>query len=346
MTMELGIWLPIFGGWLRNIRDEGMGSDYDYNQMVAHLADDLGFSTILIAELNLNDIKGPEEDCLEAWTTTAALAATTQRISLMAALRPGYRQPAIAAKMAANIDHISGGRFEINLVSAWWKEEMMMYVGQWLDHTQRYQRSAEFIEVMRGMWSQNRFNYKGQFYNVENAALAPKPVNGGNLPIYAGGESDEGRDMIAVHCDAYLMHGDSPENAAKNVADMNARRARLAPEKPPLRYGMAAYMIVRDTEEEAREEVKRITHLEEGSDAYHSYQDFVKNSHLRTKISMEDYSVSNRGLRPNLIGTPQQIRERLAEYEAAGLTLMLVQASPMLEEIGRIGKEVLPLLRQ
>ncbi|MDJ0841851.1 MAG: LLM class flavin-dependent oxidoreductase [Acidobacteriota bacterium] len=343
--MKLGIWQPIFGGWLRNIEDEGMDASFAYNLKVAQAADRLGFSTILIAELNLNDIKGPEAPSLECWTTTAALAATTQNIRLMAALRPGFRQPALCAKMAANIDHISGGRFEINLVSAWWKEEMQMYVGEWMDHTTRYRRSAEFIEVMRGCWDQSRFSYEGEFYNTQNTALAPKPVQGKHLPIFAGGESDEGREMIAAHCDAYLMHGDSPENAARNVADMNARREKHGLGDRPLSYGMACYMVVRDTEEEARAEVDRITTIVEGTPAYHSYRDFVKNSHLKTKIDMKDYSVSNRGLRPGLVGTPEQVAARLKEYEAAGLDLMLVQCSPQLEEVERIGRQVIPLLQ-
>lgn len=344
MGLKLGIWLPIFGGWLRNVEDEGMSADFSYNLKVAQAAEAAGFSTILIAELNLNDIKGPEASVLEAWTTTAALAANTQQIRLMTALRPGYRQPALAAKMAANIDHISGGRFEINLVSAWWKDEMQMYVGEWLDHTTRYRRSAEFIDVMRGVWTENRFSYEGEFYKITNTALAPKPGQHGGVPIFAGGESDEGRDMIASRCDSYLMHGDSVENVARNVKDMNARRAKLGEGKHPLSYGMASYMIVRDSEEEAREEVKRITSIQEGTAAYDSYEAFLKNSQLRTKISLEDYSVSNRGLRPNLVGTPEQILERLRAYEDAGLELILVQCSPMLEEVERIGRDIIARL--
>ncbi len=342
--MKLGIWLPIFGGWLRNIEDEGMNASFDYNLKVALAAEAGGFSTVLIAELNLNDIKGPEEPVLEAWTTTAALAATTRTIRLMAALRPGFRQPALAAKMAANIDRISGGRFEINLVSAWWKEEMKMYVGDWLDHEGRYRRSTEFIDILRGCWSQTRFSHEGEFYNIHNTALSPKPVQGADLPIFAGGESEEGRDMIASRCDAYLMHGDSAENVAANVTAMNARRQQLGKGDKPLSYGMAAYMIVRDSQAEAEAEVARITHIQEGTPAYHSYKDFMENSHLRTKIDLRDYSVSNRGLRPNLVGTPEQVIERLKAYEKAGLDLVLVQCSPMLEEVTRISEQVIPYL--
>ncbi|MFW7377352.1 MAG: LLM class flavin-dependent oxidoreductase [Oligoflexus sp.] len=338
--MKVGIWLPIFGGWLRNREQENMSASFDYNKQVAQIADKLGFHTILVAELNLNDIKGVDEPCLEAWTTVSALAAVTENIRLMAAVRPGYRLPAVLAKMAANIDHISQGRFEINLVSAWWREEMEMYAGEWLDHSVRYQRSAEFIDVLQGLWQKDHWSYQGQFYQVKDCVMQPKPVQAGGIPIYAGGESDQGRDLIASRCDSYLMHGDAVEVIAENIRDMQQRRAKLS--KPELTYGMAAYMICRDTEEEARQELAAITNVHASAKALHSYQDFVSQSQLRTKISIEDYSVSNRGLRPGLVGTAEQIVARLKAYEAAGLDLVLIQCSPMLEDLERIGTKILP----
>jgi len=344
MGIQIGIWLPVFGGWLRNIADEGMEPTFEYNNRVAQRADELGFNTILVAELNLNDIKGPQAPCLEAWTTVSALAVTTRKIRLMAALRPGFHWPAIAAKMAANIDHISGGRFEINLVSAWWKEEMEMYLGEWLDHSSRYRRSREFLHIMKGLWTQPVFSYEGEFYRLRNCVLEPKPVQKPWPPLYAGGESEEARNMIAAECDAYLMHGDPVEVIAKNIADMRARRACFSDR--PLRFGMAAYVICRDTEAEAQEELERITRVRSDLASYHSFKDFVTQSQLRTQLELRDYSVSNRGLRPNFVGTPEQIIERIKAYEAVGLNLILIQCSPMLEELERIGTLILPELKR
>ncbi|MBI1743180.1 LLM class flavin-dependent oxidoreductase [Candidatus Acetothermia bacterium] len=342
--MQVGIWLPVFGGWLRNVADERMESTFEYSNRVAQRADELGFSTILVAELNLNDIKGPQAPSLEAWTTISALAVTTKKIRLMAALRPGFRWPAIAAKMAANIDHISGGRFEINLVSAWWKEEMEMYIGQWLDHSERYRRSREFLHVMKGVWTEPVFNYEGNFYRVQNCVLEPKPIQKPWPPVYAGGESEEARTMIATECDVYLMHGDSVEVISKNIVDMRARRARV--NEKPLKFGMAAYVICRDTEAEAQAELERITRVREDLQSYHSYKDFVTQSQLKTQLDLRDYSVSNRGLRPNFVGTPEQIVQRIKSYEKTGLDLILIQCSPMLEELERIGTQILPELQR
>ena len=342
--MHIGLWLPVFGGWLRNLPDEGAAPTFADNRRVAQAADRLGFSTLLVAELNLNDIRGPQAPSLEAWTTAAALAPLTEQIRLMAAVRPGFRLPAVVAKMAANIDRISGGRFEVNLVSAWWKEEMEMYVGQWLDHAERYRRSAEFADVLKGTWTQETFNFEGDFYTAKNTKLEPKPVQTGGVPIYAGGGSDEGRAMIAHHCDHYLTHGSTPDEVRAVVEDMKRRRAEAGFDPAAMQFGMAAFMICRDTDEAAQEELARITAPPDpGSPAYHSYKDFVE--HSKSDVTPAEYAVSNRGLRPGLVGTPEQIAERLAAFETAGLDLVLAQCSPMLEEVERIGAEVLPLVQ-
>ncbi|MEN1704607.1 MAG: LLM class flavin-dependent oxidoreductase [Planctomycetota bacterium] len=341
MAIQIGLWQPVFGGWLRNVEDERMDWQWSYQERIARLADELGFATLLVAELNLNDTKGHDAPTVEAWTTIAAIAAVTERIELLAALRPGFRSPAIAAKMAANIDRISGGRFAINLVSAWWQREMEMYAGAWLDHADRYRRSSEFVSILRGGWREERFTFEGGHYATKDLILSPKPVRG-DIPIYAGGESDEGRDFIAKQCDFYLMHGDRPEVVAESIAAMRERREKLG--LPDMKYGIAAYIVQRDTEAEARAEVERITDVRASARSYDTYQAFVSGSKLRSEISVEDYSVSNRGLRPGLVGTRDQILERLAAFEAVGVDLVLAQCSPMHEEVQRLGEDLLPAL--
>lgn len=337
---RVGFWLPIFGGWLRNVEDEGMPTTFDYCLRVARRAEELGFSTTLVAELNLNDIKGPGEPVLEAWSTAAALAATTERLEIMAAIRPGFRNPAVVAKMAANIDQISGGRFTLNVVSAWWAEEARQYGMDFVEHDERYARTAEFLAVLKGLWTQERTTVRGKYARVEDAYLAPKPVQRPWPRLYAGGESPAAKELIARECDAYLMHGDDLETVRGKIADMRARAAALGKE---MTYGMAAYVICRDTEEEARAELARITEVKDAA-GYAGFKDFTTMSQLERELSLRDYSVSNRGLRPNLVGTPEQIAARMRVYADAGLDLFLIQCSPMLEEIERIGRQVLPLL--
>src|ERR1700744_5438612 len=116
--MRYGFWLPVFGGWLRNVDDEQMEASWEYVRDLAKRAEATGYDLTLIAELNLNDIKGVEAPSLDAWSTTAALAAVTEKLELMVAVRPTFHNPALLAKQAANIDHISNGRLTLNVVSS------------------------------------------------------------------------------------------------------------------------------------------------------------------------------------------------------------------------------------
>jgi FMNH2-dependent dimethyl sulfone monooxygenase len=121
--MKFGYWLPVFGGWLRNVPDEGMEATWSDVKRLAQRSEEIGYDITLIAELFLNDIKGINAPSLDAWSTAAALAAVTERLELMVAVRPTFHNPAILAKQAANIDRISNGRLALNVVSSWWADE-------------------------------------------------------------------------------------------------------------------------------------------------------------------------------------------------------------------------------
>lgn len=340
--MRYGFWLPIFGGWLRNVEDEQMPATFAYAKTVIQSAERWGYDTTLIAELYLNDIKGPEHDSLEAWTTAAALAAVTEKIEIMTAVRPGFHNPAVTAKMAANIDQISNGRFTLNVVSAWWEEEARQYGGIFTEHDERYERTLEFLDVLKGLWTQETFSYHGKYYHIHEAKLAPKPLQRPHPILYAGGESERGKQVISSACDAYVMHGGTVDEIERKIQDMKRRREQ-AGKDPFASFGMAAYVVCRPTEEEAMEELARITDVKESS-GYAGFQDFVTKSQLEQQIQLRDYSVSNRGLRPNLIGTPEQIATRILAYEKAGVDLLLLQFSPQLEEMERFSQEVMPLV--
>src|SRR6184192_2672736 len=261
--MRYGYWLPVFGGWLRNVKNEGMEASWDYVRRLACRSEQIGYDLTLIAELNLNDIKGANAPTLDAWSTAAALAAVTHRLELMVAVRPTFHLPALLAKQAANIDHISGGRLTLNVVSSWWSGEARQYGVAFDQHDARYARTAEWLQVVTGMWSERHFSFAGQFYRVEDARLEPKPLARPRPTLYAGGESEAAKDLIARSCDAYLMHGDPPERIAAKVADLSARRAGWG--LAPLRFGLAGFVVCRDTEAEAQREVDRITTLRPGA---------------------------------------------------------------------------------
>jgi len=345
MSLRFGYWLPVFGGWLRNVEDEGMPATWDYVRDLARRSEAIGFDLTLIAELNLNDIKGPEAPALDAWSTAAALAAATRTLELMVAVRPTFHHPALLARQAANIDRIAGGRLALNVVSSWWKDEATQYGLPFDEHDRRYERTAEWLEIVKGLWREPRFSFAGRHYRIDQAVLEPKPLRRPRPTIYAGGESEAAKNLIARDADAYVMHGDSPERIRAKIADLAARRERLAPGEPPLGFGVAGFVVCRDRESEAERELARITDVRASARGYSNYEQWLAGTQLDQRVSLEDYSVSNRGLRSGLIGTAERIAARLAEFEEAGVDLMLLQFSPQAEEMERFGAQVIPKLR-
>ena len=289
--MRYGYWLPVFGGWLRNVADENMQATWAYVKRLAQRSEQIGFDVTLLA------------------------------------------------KQAANIDHISGGRLTLNVVSSWWADEARKYGVGFEQHDDRYARTSEWLDVLNGVWSQDHFSYEGKYYRVEDNVLEPKPVSQPRPTLYAGGESPAAKDLIAEKCDAYLMHGDPPERIREKIADLRGRRARH--NLPPLKFGLAGYAIVRETEREAREELRRITDVQQSAAGYANYQQWLSGTQLEQRVSLEDYSVSNRGLRSGLVGTAEQVAERVAQFEAAGADLLLLQFSPQLEEMERFSEAVI-----
>lgn len=331
--------MPVFGGWLRNVDDEQMEATWDYVKKLAVRSEAIGFDLSLIAELNLNDIKGEQAPSLDAWSTAAALAAVTQKQELMVAVRPTFHNPALLAKQAANIDHISGGRLTLNVVSSWWRDEATKYGVGFELHDDRYARTAEWLSVLNGVWKEDGFSYDGKYYHVANNTLQPKPISRPRPALYAGGESEAAKDLISSTCDGYVMHGDEPATIGKRIRDMKERREKKG--LPPMQYGVAAYSIIRNDETEVKKELARITDVRPGSAGYNNYQQWLAGTQLEQKVSLEDYSVSNRGLRSGLAGTPAQVEDRIGAFEREGVDFFLLQCSPQLEEMERFADAII-----
>ncbi|HTX83042.1 MAG TPA: LLM class flavin-dependent oxidoreductase [Streptosporangiaceae bacterium] len=335
--MRFGYWMPIFGGWLRNVTDEGMPVSWPYVRDLAAESEQHGFELSLIAELNLNDIKGHRAPSLDCWTLAPAVAAATSTLELMLAVRPNYHAPALTAKALSTLDVIAPGRTSLNVVSSWWKDEAAQYGAPFDVHDARYARTQEWLDVISRLLREETVTHSGPLYQLQGTVLEPKPSR--LPPVYMGGESAKAKDVIAAQADAYVMHGDAPEVIAEKVADMRERRAAAG--RPPLTFGVSGYVICRDTAAEAQAELDRVLDVRSSPEAYASYRDFVEGSQLESQVSLEEYSVSNRGLRSGLIGTPDQILDRLRAYGQAGVNLMLLQFSPQREEMARFGRDVI-----
>jgi dimethylsulfone monooxygenase len=335
--MGFGYWMPIFGGWLRNVPDEGMPVDWGYVRDLAVASERYGFDLSLIAELNLNDIKGHHAPSLDCWTLAPALAAVTERLELMLAVRPNYHSPALTAKAISTLDVIAPGRISLNVVSSWWRDESVQYGAPFDEHDARYARTQEWLEVLSRLLRDDTVSHHGPLYQIEGTVLEPKPSR--IPPVYMGGESPKAKEVISRLADAYVMHGDPPDVIAGKISEMSAQRAEAG--GSPLMFGVAGYVICREDAAEAAAELDRVLDVKSSPEAYASYQDFIAGSQLESRVSVEEYSVSNRGLRTGLVGTPEQIIGRLRAYEQAGVGLMLLQFSPQHEEMARFGRDVI-----
>ena len=209
--MQYGYWLPVFGGWLRNVYNEKMEASWEYSRRLAQRSEEIGFDLTLIAELSLNDLKGADAPTLDAWSTAAALAAVTERLKLMVAVRPTFHNPASLAKQAANIDRIAGpGRLSLNVVSSWWADEAKKCGLDFETHNDRYARTSEWLDVLNGIWTQDHFSFSGKYYRVQDSVMQPKPITQPRPVIYAGGESEAAKELIATK--RPLLTKDSPCN--------------------------------------------------------------------------------------------------------------------------------------
>nr|WP_041592876.1 LLM class flavin-dependent oxidoreductase [Terriglobus roseus] len=331
--------MPVFGGWLRNVEDEGMEASWAYTKKLAQRSEQIGFDLSLVAELNLNDIKGVDAPSLDAWSTAAALAAVTETLELMVAVRPTFHSPALFAKQAANIDNISNGRLALNVVSSWWQEEAKMYGVDFEQHDDRYGRTAEWLEVVNALWTEPTHSHEGRYYKTQNTVLQPKPVRSPRPPIYAGGESEAAKNLIAQKCDAYVMHGDSPEHVARKIEDMRERRERFG--LGPMQFGVAGYAFTRESDAAVKTELDRITDVKSNAKGFANYQQWLQGTQLEQSMSLQEYSVSNRGLRSGLTGTPTQVQDQVGRFAEAGVDLLLLQFSPQLEEMERFSDSVI-----
>ena len=337
--IRLGFWAPVYGNWIISTQPELQNASFDYTRQLTLLAEEIGFATLLLAEHTFNPFD-PESDQLETWTATAGLATITKYIELMPAVRPAFKHPVLVAKMASNIDHMSGGRAALNLVSGWWQRECEAMGLPALPHDERYQRSEEFLTILKGLWTQRHFSFAGRFYQVNDVTLAPPPLRQPYPTIYLGGESDEAQQLAAALADVYLINGrpvDKTKELVDRVRALGTARGRT------LQFGISAFVICRDTAEAAQAEHVRLQafRFEEpipGVDR--------KVVMIRTYAYSPGYVGSNGGTAAGLVGTPQQIADRLIQFFNIGVTTFLLQFHPMLEEMQRFGEQVVPLLAQ
>jgi len=338
--MRIGIWAPVWGSFLGQLENPSSikEANFDFNAKYIQFAESLGFDSVLLLDRSLNSIKGVGSPVLEAWITASALAPITSSIELIVASRSSYRHPALVAQMGANLDQISRGRFAINVVSGWWGLEHEMSGIPFPPHDRRYEVSSEVIDILKKFWTEDSFNFQGQFFEIKDGVTSPKPLRKPWPTIYFGGESDAAIRLAGKAADVFLFNG-RPFQLANTLIDSAKKEA--SSNNRDLQFGMSAFVICRKTDTEAQEELERLIFtLGESATLKGVDRDAV---HKKTSSQSKGIG-SNGGIAAGLIGSPNTIAERMIEFYKNGVDLFLLQFHPMFEEIERFSNEVMPLL--
>ncbi len=322
---------------------------FDYNAKLAQTAEQVGFDYAL-AQARFIASYGAEYQ-LEALSTVAALAPLTERLKLIAAVHPGLWHPGVVAKMGSTIDFISQGRFCLNVVSGWFKGEFTIYGEPWLDHDERYRRSEEFIRVLKGMWTKDDFHFRGDFYRINGGWVKPKPVNQNPHPeIFQGGNSKAARRMASRVSDWYFMNGNTIEGVQEQIQEVSALARQ---EGRKVKFGLNAFILVRDTEAEAHAVLREII-AQADKEAVEGFGEAVKHAGASTherqgmwaNSNFEDLVQYNDGFRTGLIGTAEQVADRIRQYYEVGVDLILGGFLHYSDDLAAFGHSVIPLVRE
>ncbi len=315
---------------------------------VARAADRLGYEAVLTPTGTW---------CEDAWLTSAALLAETDRLKFLVAFRPGLVPPTLAAQQAATLQRFSDGRVLLNIVSGGDDVEQRRF-GDWVGHDERYARTGEFLHIVKSVWSQESVDFKGQFYDVADARVSEPPDP---LPqIYFGGSSAAALPVAAEHADVYLTWGEPPPDAAAKIDTVRALAARRGRK---VRFGIRLHTISRDTSEAAwavaedllaglsPEQIAAATQLHARSES--EGQRRMTALHGGRIDQLEIYpnlwagvGLVRGGAGTALVGSHGEVADLIAEYRSLGFDEFILSGYPHLEEAYWFAEGVLPILKR
>jgi alkanesulfonate monooxygenase len=339
---RFGVWAPHHGYFGADSHpDDRPDASYRHNREVIVEAERLGYDATLIAQHTIST-RLQEAGVLEPWTAAAGIAEVTGRIEIIAAIKPYLYNPGVLAKQAINIDHISGGRFAINLVSGWFLPEMQQLGLPMLDHDSRYAYSEEWLTIVQALFASETVSFSGKYLRADGLSLRPKPLRDNGPTVYFGGESEPARRLAAARADVYFINGRALSETRALIDDVS-RRPRS---KAPLSFALSAFVIARPTEAEAKEEFRYLLNL------------VARNNPGRMK-SGTDQAVqmmkinegvpvvgTNGGTNAGLVGSYEQVAERIIAFRELGIDLFMLQFQPLLAELRRFAESVIPRVRE
>lgn len=281
-----------------------------------HEAERLGIDYLLVAQRwwgSGQEIEGSTYDCL---AMTAYYAAVTSRIKLVTAVHPGFFQPGPIAKWGATLDRLTEGRWAINVTSGWHEQEFGMYGAELLPHDERYDRSREFISVVRGAWRNEEFSYNGRYYQVSGLQLEPRPVTP-EIEVFQGGQSEAAMLMAATHSDWVFLNGGSPEKTERIITRFRAAAARKG---RTVRFALYGIPLCRETDAEAEASVAQMV-ASIDPEMIARRRTRVSGAHGMWEEGQDPLTLldSNEGYATRLVGSPATVLKRMHDFVDLGV---------------------------
>jgi alkanesulfonate monooxygenase len=285
----------------------------------------------------------------DTFTVATALAARTTTFRPLIAVRPGYWQPAAFASAAATLDHLSGGRVLVNIVSG--KDNPQAYGDGETDPVRRYARTAEFMRLVRRLWTEENVTFHGEHYRVDDSTVVPRPLVRPRL--YFGGASEAAERVAATEADVQLFWGEPLDGVHDRIERLRKLSAGLGRAHPPLEFGLRVTTVVRDTTEQAWADAEaRVARLARDPNLQ---RDSVGQQRLQDLTARGDVLDENLYTAPArygsvgagttwLVGSPADVARALRRYQALGVTHFVLSDTPYLAEIKRQGAQLLPRL--
>ncbi|MEQ8233031.1 MAG: LLM class flavin-dependent oxidoreductase [Gammaproteobacteria bacterium] len=344
-ALELGLFMPNCSNMssistYRTVADEW---PFESNRKIALAAEAVGFD-LLFPVSRWRGFGGSTDylgTSLETMTWASALLAQTSRIRIFSTVHVPVFHPVVVAKMGATMDHLSGGRWGINLVSGWSADEFAMMGVELLPHAERYQRTAAFIEILRGLWTAppGSFNHVSPWYRVESGVSLPQPPV--PPPIANAGTSEDAKAMTARLCDWAFISTPSIEAAAPIVADIRARAADL---DRRVRCAAFPFVLWRDSADQAEAEIARIIAHKDSVAAQNWLDGLNIGSGSFDSFTLDMLTVGAGAV--HVTGTARDVAEKLAALHAGGIEAVLMVFQAYHADTLRFAREVMPLLRE
>ncbi|PCE22379.1 alkanesulfonate monooxygenase [Paraburkholderia acidicola] len=342
---RFGIWALVHGSRAAlQDPDEPYDASWARNRALVLDAERLGYDSVLIAQHTINP-HDSNLDQLEAWTASAALAALTSRIEIIAAIKPYLYHPVVLAKMAQQIEHISGGRFALNLVNAWNRPELERAGIGFAEHDARYAYGREWITVVEKLLRGERTSFTGEHFHIDDYQLRPADPFRARPRIYVGGESEPARALVADAGDVWFINGQPLDEVTALIADV-ARRPRPHAASP-LRFGLSAFAIARETDALAADHLAHLFALA-AKDAplrAQQKQNIDPKAVMFQTFAQTPRVGSNGGTAAGLVGSYDAVAERIVAFRRAGIELFMLQFQPFEADMKRFAEEVIPRVR-